>query len=119
MNSDLSHVPVMVNEVVSFLNLKKKKNLLDCTFGQGGYSKKILEESNCNVFALDRGLINGSKELFAVRENKLISLKINPIHYTETQAIVEGLVEGEEIISQPIIGAYNGMEINPVDQEQN
>ncbi|MFL2661413.1 MAG: 16S rRNA (cytosine(1402)-N(4))-methyltransferase RsmH [Alphaproteobacteria bacterium] len=54
MNSDLSHVPVMVNEVVSFLNLKKKKNLLDCTFGQGGYSKKILEESNCNVFALDR-----------------------------------------------------------------
>ena len=44
----------MVNEVVSFLNLKKKKNLLDCTFGQGGYSKKILEESNCNVFALDR-----------------------------------------------------------------
>ena len=72
-----------------------------------------------NVFALDRGLINGSKELFAVRENKLISLKINPIHYTETQAIVEGLVEGEEIISQPIIGAYNGMEINPVEQEQN
>ena len=78
---------------------------------------KAMEFSN--VFALDRGLVNGEKELFAVRNNKLISLKINPIHYTETSAIVKGLVDGEEIISQPIIGAYNGMEINPVNQELN
>ncbi len=56
MNSDLSHVPVMINEVISHLNLKKKKNYLDCTFGQGGYSKKILEQSDCNVFAVDRDL---------------------------------------------------------------
>ena len=93
----------------------KDKNLKE-----GMYMEAQIEAMEFNnVFALDRGLINGSKELFAVRENKLISLKINPIHYTETQAIVEGLVDGEEIISQPIIGAYNGMEINPVDQEQN
>ena len=93
----------------------KDKNLKE-----GMYMEAQIEAMEfSNVFALDRGLINGSKELFAVRENKLISLKINPIHYTETQAIVEGLAEGEEIISQPIIGAYNGMEINPVDQELN
>ena len=42
-------------------------------------------------------------------------LKVNPIHYTETLAIVNGLSEGEEIISQPLIGAYPGMEINPVN----
>jgi len=93
----------------------KDKNLKE-----GMYMEAQIEAMEFNnVFALDRGLINGSKELFAVRENKLISLKINPIHYTETQAIVEGLVDGEEIISQPIIGAYNGMEINPVDKQPN
>ena len=41
MNTDQPyHFPVMVNEVVSFLNPKDKKTYLDCTFGQGGYSKK-------------------------------------------------------------------------------
>ena len=50
----LSHFPVMVNEVVSFLEPKKEKIYLDCTFGQGGYSKKILESAECKVCAIDR-----------------------------------------------------------------
>ena len=44
----------MVNEVVSFLKPKHEKIYLDCTFGQGGYSKKILESSKCSVYAIDR-----------------------------------------------------------------
>lgn len=55
MNSNhLSHFPVMVNEAISFLRPKNSKLYLDCTFGQGGYSKKILETAECNVFAVDR-----------------------------------------------------------------
>ncbi len=50
----LSHFPVMVNEVVSFLEPKKEKIYLDCTFGQGGYSRKILESAECKVCAIDR-----------------------------------------------------------------
>ncbi len=50
----LSHFPVMVNEVVSFLNPKHKKLYLDCTFGQGGYSNKILESAECKILAIDR-----------------------------------------------------------------
>ena len=49
-----SHFPVMVNEVVSFLEPKKEKIYLDCTFGQGGYSRKILESAECKVCAIDR-----------------------------------------------------------------
>ncbi len=50
----LSHYPVMVDEVVSFLKPKKNKIYLDGTFGQGGYSKKILESTESTVFAIDR-----------------------------------------------------------------
>jgi len=67
-----------------------------------------------NVFAIDRGLLNGSKEIFIVQDNKLSLRKINPIHFTETLAIIKGLDDGEEIIAQPMIGAYSGMEINPI-----
>jgi len=56
MNNNLSHYPVMVNEVVSFLNPRNKKRYLDGTFGQGGYTKKILETADCKVFAIDRDL---------------------------------------------------------------
>ena len=52
----LSHFPVMVNEVVSFLEPKKEKIYLDCTFGQGGYSRKILESAECKVCAIDRDI---------------------------------------------------------------
>ena len=57
MNTDQPyHFPVMVNEVVSFLNPKDKKTYLDCTFGQGGYSKSILKFSKSKVIALDRDI---------------------------------------------------------------
>ena len=72
------------------------------------------------VYALDRGLLNGSQEIFIVKDNKLNLRKVNPIHFTETLAIIEGLSDGEEIIAQPIIGAYSGMEIKPIPiQEKN
>mgnify|MGYP001156781882 FL=1 len=54
MNEKIKHLPVMVDEVVSFLKPEDKKTYLDCTFGQGGHSKKILSKARCNVFALDR-----------------------------------------------------------------
>ena len=54
--NQLSHFPVMVNEVVSFLEPKREKIYLDCTFGQGGYSRKILESAECKVCAIDRDL---------------------------------------------------------------
>tara|TARA_Y100000813_G_C24159836_1_gene351537 strand:- start:1684 stop:2559 length:876 start_codon:yes stop_codon:yes gene_type:complete len=54
MDSKLKHHPVMVDEILSYLSPKKSKTYVDCTFGQGGYSKKILENVNCNIVAIDR-----------------------------------------------------------------
>ncbi len=65
-----SHFPVMVNEAISFLEPKKEKIYLDCTFGQGGYSRKILESAECKVFAIDRDL-NSNKYA------KVLSQKFN------------------------------------------
>ena len=44
----------MVDEILSYLAPEKLKTYVDCTFGQGGYSKKILENTNCNIIAIDR-----------------------------------------------------------------
>ena len=44
----------MVDEVLDFLKPKKNGIYLDATFGQGGYSKKILGNTSCKVIAIDR-----------------------------------------------------------------
>ncbi len=63
------------------------------------------------VFAVDRGLLNGDQELFIVENNTLQLKKVEAIHFTETLAIVKGLENGAVIIAQPLIGAYSGMEV--------
>ena len=67
-----------------------------------------------NVFAIDRGLLNETEEIFVVQNGKLILKKVNPIHFTETLVITRGLNDGEQIVAQPLIGAISGMEINPI-----
>ena len=48
------HNSVMINEIISFLPLKKSINVIDATFGGGGYSKTILEKYNVNqLLAID------------------------------------------------------------------
>jgi len=54
-----NHIPVMLNEVKSFLPINKNINLIDATFGGGGYSKAILEEFKVkNLIAIDRDPIS-------------------------------------------------------------
>ncbi len=47
------HIPIMSNEILSFIDSKKKLFILDCTFGGGGHSKKFLEYGH-NVTAIDQ-----------------------------------------------------------------
>ena len=39
---DSEHFPVMLDEVIKICSPKSGGTFLDCTFGGGGYSKKIL-----------------------------------------------------------------------------
>ena len=53
------HKSVMINEIISFLPLTKSINVIDATFGGGGYSKTILEKFNVNqLLAIDRDPIS-------------------------------------------------------------
>lgn len=48
------HIPVMLQEVLAALNPQKGEVYVDATFGNGGYTRAILEAVNCKVIALDR-----------------------------------------------------------------
>ena len=50
------HYPVLLKEIISIITPQYGGTFIDCTFGQGGYSKKILEFDNTKVIALDRDI---------------------------------------------------------------
>ena len=57
------HEPVMLDEIKKFIPFAKKINVVDATFGGGGYSKVLLEEYKINqLIAIDRDPIT---EIFA------------------------------------------------------
>jgi 16S rRNA (cytosine1402-N4)-methyltransferase len=62
---ELSHFPVMLNEVIKIISSPKGGKFIDCTFGGGGYSAEILKHSKTYVMALDRDLstLTKAKEL--------------------------------------------------------
>ena len=49
-----SHYPVLLSELISIITPQYGGTFIDCTFGQGGYSKKILNFAETKVIALDR-----------------------------------------------------------------
>ena len=48
------HYPVLLKEVLSIISPQNGGTFIDCTFGQGGYSKKILQFPKAKVIAFDR-----------------------------------------------------------------
>ena len=50
------HYPVLLKEIISIISPQHGGTFIDCTFGQGGYTKKILNFNNTKVIALDRDL---------------------------------------------------------------
>ena len=62
------HYPVLLKEIISIITPQYGGTFIDCTFGQGGCSKKILEFKNNKVIALDRDK-ESEKKANKIREN--------------------------------------------------
>ena len=78
----------MINEIISFLPLKKSINVIDATFGGGGYSKTILEKFNVNqLLAIDRDPIS---KIFAKEiESKFSNFTLINDKFSKIEKIVK------------------------------
>ena len=52
----IKHYPVLLKEIISIISPQYGGTFIDCTFGQGGYTKEILKFSNTKVLAIDRDI---------------------------------------------------------------
>ena len=64
----IKHYPVLLNEIISIITPQHGGTFIDCTFGQGEYTKKILSFKNTQVIALDRDIKSKKKANDFLRE---------------------------------------------------
>ena len=50
----VKHYPVLLKEIISVITPQHGGTFIDCTFGQGGYTKEILKFKDTKVISLDR-----------------------------------------------------------------
>ena len=77
------HYPVLLNELISIITPQHGGTFIDCTFGQGGYSNKILSYKNTKVIGIDRdinskkiadGILKSHKDRFIFKNKKFSNL---------------------------------------------
>ena len=74
------HIPIMTNEIQSFINDKKNLFILDCTFGGGGHSKKFLDNGH-NVTAIDQD--NNSIDIAKSLQKKFSDMSYYKINFKD------------------------------------
>ncbi len=79
----------MLNEVIQYLKPCDKELYVDCTFGAGGYTNKILESANCNVIGLDRDPFV-QKFADAIKQNFNDRFEFHNIKYSDVETILNG-----------------------------
>ena len=55
-SDNVKHYPVLLKEIISVISPQHGGTFIDCTFGQGGYTKEILKNENTKVIGLDRDI---------------------------------------------------------------
>ena len=91
------HYPVLLNEIISIITPQHGGTFIDCTFGQGGYTKEILKYKNTQVIALDRDIESKKKankisekfgDRFLFKNNKFSHLKNLKLKNQNIKAII-------------------------------
>ena len=90
------HYPVLLKEVLSIISPQNGGTFIDCTFGQGGYSRKILQFPKTKVIAFDRDqnsklIADGLKKRFQNRF-QFYNKKFSEIDVIKTTDQIKGII---------------------------
>ena len=71
-----------------------------------------------NAIELSRKLLVDDTKVFVVNDSVLSLVNINPAYFTNETVIVQGLENGMQVLSKSIPGAYDGMLVKTIDEDE-
>lgn len=110
MQDTTAHIPVLLDAVTEAINAQDGETVIDATFGAGGYSRALLNQSACQVIAIDRdphvlpyaqtcSRDFGSR--FAFRQGRFSEMAALVADYTPVDAIMFDIGVSSMQIDQP------------------
>lgn len=103
MSKSFKHIPVLLKEVIHFLNPRPNSNFIDCTLGGGGHSKVILEKIGPNGKLLGIDLDPQAIESFQqyVADDQGLRKRVVLVN--------DNFIELSDIVRKNAFGAVNGV----------
>ena len=111
MNNLDYHIPVMLNEVLEYLNPKDDEIFVDCTFGAGGYARKILEKANCKLIGIDR---DESVKIFADDVKTKFSDRFE--FYNDKYSNIEKILDNRKVDGIVLDVGVSSMQVDNCDR---
>lgn len=88
------------------------------TLKEGMYMKAYIEARNQeNAISINRNLLNDKNEIFVVKDTILRSLQVKPVYFSDKKVVVQGIPDGELILSKQVPGSYNGMRVKVLGED--
>lgn len=82
----------------------------DTKIKEGMYMQvEIRGQTVKNAYAISRSLIQDKNKIFVVNDSLLAYKTIKPVYYLDDQAIIQGLEDGDIIMTSNLSSAYPGM----------
>jgi len=71
-----------------------------------------------NTYEIDRKLLVNNQQIFAINDTTLQLINIQPVYYKEKSVVVRGLEDGAVILAKAVPGAYEGMRVEILNDEE-
>ena len=111
-NSEIKHKPVMINQVISGLQIKPNNNYVDCTVGEGGHTCSIIKSSHPqpNILGIDL-----DSQAIQIASKRLASYSQNITLVNDNFSNIENIIKTHKFI--PISGVLFDLGISSFQLE--
>lgn len=96
-----------------YIEVQGSENLKEGMFLEALLNAK--EETE--AISLPRQLVVDNSKLFIVRDSILDLVEIEPVHFSDKEAVIKGLEDGTQYLAKPVPGAYAGMRVKIYSEE--
>src|SRR3989344_6757042 len=118
------HIPVLLKEVLGFLDPKAGKKYIDATFGEGGHAKGLTEKG-ARVLGIDRDIVvvrkmNSSTPKLRIVHGNFVDLKkiAETYDFTGADGVLFDLGIGSHQLDDPARG-FSFQRSGPLDMRYN
>ena len=105
-----NHIPVMLEEVINYLNIKNTGTYIDCTLGGGGHSQKIIEnllKRNINIITT---VFTGILFFICIFGDKILILVVGSNYLLDN--ILMGIIIATIYFAAIAMYIQKGLEVN-------